>query len=68
MPEALQIILASLNAFNTLAPSVGQIIAVLRKPDGTEIPLNELIDGVVAKNDKNISFAEKYLAEHPPTE
>jgi hypothetical protein len=65
MPEALQILLASINAFNTLSPAAAQIIAVLRKPDGTEIPLNELIDGVVAKNDRNISFAEEYLRTHP---
>lgn len=67
MSEALTILLASLNAFNTLAPGAAQVIAVLRKPDGTEIPLNELIDGVVAKNDANIDFATQYLASNPPT-
>lgn len=65
MPEALQILLASINAFNTLAPGAAQIIATLRQPDGTEIPLTELIDGVVAKNDANIDFATQYLASHP---
>lgn len=65
MPEALKVLLASLNAFNTLLPGAAQVIAVLRKPDGTEIPLNELIDGVVTKNDANIDFAEEYLASHP---
>jgi hypothetical protein len=65
MSQALKVLLASLNAFNTLAPSAGQVIAVFRKPDGEEIPLLEMIDGVVTKNDVNIATAEEYLATHP---
>jgi hypothetical protein len=65
MSEALKILLASINAFNQLSPAAAQIIALLRKSDGTEIPLTELIDGVVAKNDSNIDFATEYLARHP---
>lgn len=65
MSEALKVLLASLNTFNTLSPGAAQIIAVLRKPDGTEVPLTELIDGVVSKNDANIDFATEYLASHP---
>jgi hypothetical protein len=61
----LTVVIAALNAFNTLAPAAGQIIAVFRKPDGTEIPLTELIDGVVSKNNANIKTAEDYLASHP---
>lgn len=64
----LAVAIAALNAFNTLAPAAGQIIAVFRKPDGTEIPLTELIDGVVSKNNTNISAAEEYLRTHPATE
>lgn len=65
MSEALKILLASLTAFNALAPNAAQVIAVLRKEDGTEIPLNELIDGVVKKNEANIDFAQRYLDTHP---
>jgi hypothetical protein len=67
MSEALKVLLASIAAFNQLAPAAAQIIAIFRKADGTEIPLNELIEKVVAKNDANIEFAEEYLRTHPPT-
>lgn len=61
----LTVAIAALNAFNQLAPALGQIIAVFRKPDGTEIPLTELIENVAAKNEANVKTAEDWLATHP---
>lgn len=66
--DALKVLLAALTAFNTLSPHVGQVIALFRRADGTEIPLNEVIDGVVAKNQANIKTAEDYLRTHPAEE
>lgn len=63
--DALKVLLAALTTFNTLAPHAGQIIAVFRKPDGTDIPLTELIDGVAEKNAANIKTAKDWLATHP---
>lgn len=61
-------VIRAIEVFNATAPALGQIIAVFRKPDGTEIPLTELIDGVATKNDANIAAAEEYLRTHPAGE
>jgi hypothetical protein len=68
LDKALQIILQSMATFNTFAPAAGQIIARFRRPDGTEITIEEAIAEVRSKNDAGISRADEYLENNPPTE